>query len=204
MALDTAKFMEVQQRARRIMDMDKNGALDKIAKQKGDLLESGEIDFGDSLSSLREKVPSAMEMPIQQNISLPSTSKLPKEILESFKNNQIDTSSMNVGGSVLDAIGVPQVKKQQVKQRIVEETTPVSTQNVSAQVDYSLIKTIVEDCMRKSLSSIKKTILSEGKTLNEGNDLSLIKIGNSFKFVAKNGDIFEAKLNKVGNLNDKK
>lgn len=199
MALDTAKFMEVQQRARRIMDMDKNGALDKIAKQKGDLLESGEIDFGDSLSSLREKVPS-----IQQNISLPSTSKLPKEILESFKSNQIDTSSMNVGGSVLDAIGVPQVKKQQVKQRIVEETTPVSTQNVSAQVDYSLIKTIVEDCMRKSLSNIKKTILSEGKTLNEGNDLSLIKIGNSFKFVAKNGDIFEAKLNKIGNLNDKK
>lgn len=110
----------------------------------------------------------------------------------------------NVGSSVLDAIGVPQ-QKSQPKKRVITEQISQPTQQVvtNSPIDYSLIKTIVEDCMRKNLTSIKKSLLSEGVT-SQNNDLALMKIGDNFKFVTKKGDIYEAKLVKIANVNDKR
>jgi hypothetical protein len=36
------------------------------------------------------------------------------------------------------------------------------------------------------------------------NEVNTIALGKTFKFLAKNGDIYEAKLTKVGNINDKR
>ena len=43
-------------------------------------------------------------------------------------------------------------------------------------------------------------MLNESKT----SDISTITLGKTFKFLAKNGDIYEAKLQKIGNINEQK
>lgn len=198
MELDSAKFMEIQQRAKKIMDMDRNGQLDKYAKkQSGSINENGEIDFVQPTSLSNS--PSANEI-AQAPIRINNT-KVPKAILESFKSNPINTNNMSSTNSILDTIGVPITTniQEQKKKPIIQEQQIVSSQSI----DYSLIKTIVEDCVKKSMSSMKKSLLNEG-VLNSENNLALMRIGESFRFVTKNGDIFEAKLKKIGNVNDKK
>lgn len=149
----------------------------------------------------------AMQQPIRQDTV--KNSKLPSAILEAFKENPIDTSVLekNMGmesdKSVLDLFNVPNPPK---KQKQVIRETPIPQQTVSQQpamVDYSLIRTIVEESVKKYVSALKKSVLNENKQQNSDN-LVLMKIGESFKFVTSNGDIFEAKLVKKGNVNEKK
>ena len=71
-------------------------------------------------------------------------------------------------------------------------------------VDYSLIRTIVEESVKKYVGSLKKSLLNENKQQSTDDNMVLMKIGESFKFVTKNGDIFEAHLVKKGNINEKK
>ena len=142
-------------------------------------------------------------------------SKLPVEILESFKTKQIDTTLLNGGmtksnGSVLDQLDMltngkvlQQETKQQPQQQIIKETVQVQPQ-ITSTVDYSMIKMIVEDCMRKYTSSLKKQLISENKTTQDSGTLQAMKIGNKFSFIDSKGNIYEATLKKVGNVNNKK
>lgn len=69
-------------------------------------------------------------------------------------------------------------------------------------MDYSLIKTIVEDCVRKYASSITKKVLSEQKNIAISDDqLRAIRIGESFTFITSNGDLYEAELKFKKNIN---
>ena len=142
-------------------------------------------------------------------------SKLPVEILESFKSKQIDTTLLNGGmgksnGSVLDQLNIltngkvlqeETIQKPQQKQ-IVQETVQVQPQ-ITSTVDYSMIKMIVEDCMRKYTSALKKQILSESKTTQDSGTLQAMKIGNKFSFIDSKGNVYEATLTKKGNINEK-
>lgn len=201
MALDSNTFSEIQQRAKKIMDMDRRGELKKYSdKNNAQLLENGEIDFTPTTDLMQTS-----NRPLQSTGAIPKNAKLPKEILESFATNQINTEGLGLQSSVLDTIGVPQQKPRQV---VSENTMKVSkperiVETSVSQVDYSLIKTIVEDCMRKSLASIKKAMLTESQAPS-ANKLELMRIGESFKFVTSNGDIYEAKLVKKGNVNERK
>jgi len=201
MALDSNTFSEIQQRAKKIMDMDRRGELKKYSdKNSAQLLENGEIDFTPTTDLMQTS-----NRPLQSTGAIPKNAKLPKEILESFATNQINTEGLGLQSSVLDTIGVPQQKPRQV---VNENTMKVSkperiVETSVSQVDYSLIKTIVEDCMRKSLASIKKAMLTESQAPS-ANKLELMRIGESFKFVTSNGDIYEAKLVKKGNVNERK
>ena len=93
--------------------------------------------------------------------------------------------------------------KQQQPQQIIKETVQVQPQ-ITSTVDYSMIKMIVEDCMRKYTSSLKKQLISENKTTQDSGTLQAMKIGNKFSFIDSKGNIFEATLKKVGNVNNKK
>lgn len=208
MAMDKAKFMEVQQRAKKLIDMDRQGLLKRYENgTEMNIQENDEINFT-TQEMINQPSTQSYQQPQMRNV--PTNNHLPKEILESFQNTQINVDN-SFGASVLDSIGVPQQNNQPVVQRkrVVTENVQQQVNNTASlsqsnNVDYSLIKTIVEDCMRKSLSSIKKSLINENTTLNENNDLALLKIGNGFKFVDKSGNIYEAKLNKIGNVHDKK
>jgi hypothetical protein len=77
------------------------------------------------------------------------------------------------------------------------------SQQVNASVDYSMIKMIVEESVRKYTSALKKSILSEAKQSQNNDTLKALKIGDKFTFVTDNGDLYEAKLTFVKNINKK-
>lgn len=142
---------------------------------------------------------------------------LPLEVMQSFKEKRIDTALLNPmdsGGSVLDELQALTKKpnqeklqetKQYKQQPIVEQyqqTQPINT-TIQPTVDYSIIKMIVEDCMKKSLSSIKKTINESRNIELESNNLQALKIGEKFSFITENGDLYEAKLEFKKNIKKK-
>jgi translation initiation factor IF-2 len=222
--INTQKFLEAQERARKLISMDAKNEISKGKKasyqptmsQSMGLNESSVSyeDYDDYESNepqyLTEEQMLAMhnqriQKPIAQgNIT---NTKLPSAILQAFKENPIDTSVLesNMGmesqTSVLDALKIKPKPKQ--KQVIVENTVSQQPQPTTM-VDYSLIRTIVEESVKKYVGSLKKSLLNENKQQSTDDNMVLMKIGESFKFVTKNGDIFEARLVKKGNINEKK
>jgi hypothetical protein len=123
------------------------------------------------------------QMPRQMN------KNLPKEILESFSNNYIDTNALDPDRPVLDRIGITDGTQQ------ITETYQPTKQVVGGSVDYEIIKSIVESAVKKYVNALGK------KVLTENNDLSMIQIGEKkINIVNKNGDIFEAQLKFVKNI----
>lgn len=139
----------------------------------------------------------------QSNIK---NTNLPTEIFESMTKNVIDTKPLSngmpeLGGSVLDNLKIqPKQTKKIVNEQIVQP------QQISSNIDYSLIKTIVEDCVKKYSSALKKSILNESKELMKENvgTLQAMKLGNKFSFVDDEGNLYEAKLTFIKNLNENK
>lgn len=215
-----SRFMNAKDRARKLIQMDANGTLDEVAhnaKSEGKISynEEGLVD-----TTIMEHTTSrdlSQYNNVQPQDFHINKSKLPTEILESFKSKQIDTTLLNGGmeksnGSVLDQLNMltngkvlqeETIQKPQRKQ-IVQETVQTQMQpQVTANVDYSMIKMIVEDCMRKYTSALKKQILSENKTTQESGTLQAMKIGNKFSFIDSKGNVYEATLRKIKNINEK-
>ena len=133
-----------------------------------------------------------MQVPVQTQTPTMVNKGLPREILESFSNNYIDQSVFDPNRSVLDRIGV--TNGQQQITETVQTYQPVQ-QTAGGNVDYELIKSIVESAVKKYVNALGK------KVLTENNDLSMIQIGEKkINIVNKNGDIFEAQLKFVKNI----
>lgn len=172
-------FMEVANRAKKLIDMDVNGTLDKIAKNKTTI----------------ENKPTKQTM--TNNFLGSTTSKLPTEILESLKTNPIEYGGMHSTTSVLDNINLDKLSDS-----VVTETNKAqSSVQVSnaPMIDYSLIKLMIEDCIRKEFKALNAKLLTENKSSDSGT-LQAMKIGNKFSFITSNGDVYEAKLNFVKNI----
>lgn len=117
---------------------------------------------------------------------------LPKEILESFSNNYIDQSALDPDRPVLDRIGITNGTQQ-----ITETYQPVQKPTGNGNVDYELIKSIVESAVKKYVNALGKKMLTE----NKDNDLAMIQIGDKkINVVSKNGNIYEAELKFLRNI----
>ena len=214
-----SRFMNAKDRARKLIQMDANGTLDEVKKNAES---NGKLSYdseGYVNSTIMEQNSTPKDLNQYNNIQPQdfhiNKSKLPVEILESFKSKQIDTTLLYGGmgksnGSVLDQLDMltngkvlqqENVQKPQQKQT-VQETVQVQPQ-VTSTVDYSMIKMIVEDCMRKYTSALKKQILSESKTTQDNVTLQAMKIGNKFSFIDSKGNLYEATLKKIKNINEK-
>ena len=197
--VELSKLKDALGKASKLMSMDKNGTIGKIAESKRDSIDTslndGLINTADMMTTRPQK--RMAQMPRNVN------SSIPKAIVESFSNNPIDTSMMgSIGGdssSILDTIGL--------QEQVVRKQEPIISnqvrEQVSAQgVDYPMIRTIVEDIVRKYTASLSKKMLQESKS--NVNELTTIAIGKGFKFLDKQGNIYEATLKTIGNINNKK
>lgn len=217
MSTDAAmqKFLAVKDRARALIQMDTSGKLNELAvknRNKIDMSEDGPT-MTPVMESRQPMTQQSYQQP-QQPIGM-SNSKLPMEIINSFKNNHIDTSPLGLStqASVLDRIdfntqgGLFHESKIPTTAPIVEQAVPkqvVTEQNqMIGGVDYSMIKMIVDECMRKYTSALKKTILTENKNSDSNGTLKAMKIGDKFTFVTDNGDLYEAKLTFIKNISKK-
>ena len=190
-------------KASKLMSMDKNGTISKIAESKRDSINTSLNDSTVSTESMMTARPQRNMTEVPRNVN----SNIPRAIVESFSKNPIDTSMIgSIGGSsnsVLDTIGIQEqartVQPQNTSGAIQEQHT-VRTQVQG--IDYPMIRTIVEDIVRKYTSSLSKKMLSESK--GSVNELTTMTLGKSFKFLDRQGNIYEATLKKIGNINNKK
>lgn len=128
-------------------------------------------------------------------------SRLPKEVLMAMRESAKDRQNINF--SVTANVDASKINKQNTSKNVITEQVqtqqPIQVTN-SSSIDYSLIKMIVEECVKKQIGGLKKSILSENRVeLPE----TMVQQGNTFKFVTKDGKIFEGKLTYKGNINDK-
>ena len=195
MDIITEKMGSVLKNAKAVIDLDRSGKIDQLSKgvmESATRTESGDISFAMPSNNSYQ----APTMPK----SMPTNSKLPKEIIESMINNPINNEMDNIMASMTpENMGIqknviPQPKKQVIREEVTSAPSQVQG------VDYSLIKTIVEDVVRKYSNAIAKKVINESK----GSDgmLKAMKIGEKFSFITDSGDIYEATLKKKKNIND--
>lgn len=201
--VELSKLKDALGKASKLMSMDKNGTISKIAESKRDSINTSLNDSTVSTDSMMTARPQRNMTEVPRNVN----SNIPRAIVESFSKNPIDTSMIgSIGGSsnsVLDTIGIQEqartVQPQNTSSTIQEQHT-VQTQVQG--IDYPMIRTIVEDIVRKYTSSLSKKMLSESK--GSVNELTTMTLGKSFKFLDRQGNIYEATLKKIGNINNKK
>ena len=201
--VELSKLKDALGKASKLMSMDKNGTISKIAESKRDSINTSLNDSTVSTESMMTARPQRNMTEVPRNVN----SNIPRAIVESFSKNPIDTSMIgSIGGSsnsVLDTIGIQEqartVQPQNTSSTIQEQHT-VQTQVQG--IDYPMIRTIVEDIVRKYTSSLSKKMLSESK--GSVNELTTMTLGKSFKFLDRQGNIYEATLRKIGNINNKK
>lgn len=208
-------LMSTLQASKKLINMDSSGKLDQIAEEAS---KSGKLSFNDEAQTQSMKTPKK-ELSVPQtpiiNESVVKKSKLPKAIIESMKKKPLVNAAhpYSTEGSFLDQLDSLTngklyenlgEKKETVKENIVQAKQVVNTTTTNG-VDYSIIKSIVEESMRKYASHLKKTILNESKQVSEQQPpLQLMKIGKTFNFVDNKGNLYEAQLKFVKNIRNKK
>lgn len=175
--MEAQDLSKILQRSKNVINRTKNMPYGGYVEKHGtSLLEDGSVVFNSNNSNL------------VINEEVAKKSKLPIEVINAMRN------SASTQSSVLDTI------PSSLKEEIAKQTPSKASvqQNTTSMVDYSLIKTIMEDTVKKYIGSLKKSLLSEEK----GSGLQLMtKKGNTFRFVTEDGKIFEGQLTYKGNIN---
>jgi hypothetical protein len=121
-----------------------------------------------------------------------SNSRMPEDIKRSMMEHHIDTSKLS-NNSVLDTMGIRPTTERKNKPQL-RENVQQTTQGGG--IDYSIIKAIVNECLNEHFGK---------QALNESTSLQSIGLSNgTISLVDNKGNVFKAKLEKIGNTNDKK
>ena len=213
-----AMLQNAMSRAKKLIQLESNGTLDKIANGARDGINSS-LDGGVSTEQLLTTPRNRKtEAPMIGGKMSESAMKVPAAIRESFSKNPIDNSALyssfngnggNDGLSFLmegtqDTRARVNAQSENVSQLVTEglgQVQQMAYAAPSSQVDYPMIRTIVEEIVRKYTLSLKNKILNEGVG---GNELNTISIGKTFKFLDSKGNIYECQMKKIGNINERK
>ncbi len=128
---------------------------------------------------------------IRYNQQTAANSKMPDKIKQSMLNEVIDVTALD-NQSVLSGMEIPggNRKPQQNRRPVNEQQYQVQGGNV----DYSIIKAIVNECLNEYFSR---------QPLNENASISTIGLkAGAIKIVDNKGNVYSAKLEKIGNTND--
>lgn len=178
-------------KAKQVMDITSTKEFDEYARN---ITKSG------SINETSAQVPS-LSPANQGTASLTDDSykfsKLPKEIVESIRKNPIDVNN-NSSNDAIDELAKRVTSKMGLSEnnhnpKFSEFMASKNTNNPQGapQVDYSLIKLIVNDAIKESLSEIKKSVIKENV---DSPSVKCLKLGNSIQFLDSDGNLYEAKL----------
>jgi hypothetical protein len=201
------RIKAARERSLKIMQMDKS--MDKIAENKrGNIETSLNEDVQYSTQPSYQGAQRQSVAPIRSGgpMNGAGAQHVPSVIRESFAADPgFDESSamMNMlstpGDLSMLAPASPAPRRQAVTENVQQATQPVQYQQ---QVDYPMIRTIVEEIVRKYASSLNKKIINESK--GGASPLNTIIIGDKFKFLDDSGNIYECTMKKIGNIHNKK
>ena len=220
-----AKLQNAMSKAKKLMQLESNGTLDKIAAAHKDGINatltdpSGEMLTEGLMTTSRNRETTA-PMPTRQQMGQ-NAANMPKAILEEFMKNPIDDSKLyealgeqGDGRSLsfltegMDTVQPTQtvVPPQNIRQLVNEGIGGQVQQipQVAQSIDYPMIRTIVEEIVRKYAVSLNKKIMTESKQNDATSQVNTIALGETFKFLTKDGTIYECTMKKVGNINKNK
>lgn len=213
-----ARLQESMGRASKLMQLESNGTLNKIADSQRNNINTSLTMEGISTDSMMTTKNNIDRSQIPMNVSPNSGgSHLPAAILESFQKqpsvteNELytafgpDSDVMQLMEGVKTKVAPKKI--QDVSQQVNEALHPNTNNSINVNsnansIDYPMIRTIVEDVVRKYTSSLNKKLVTESK--QSINEINTIAVGKTFKFLDSKGNIYEAILHKVGNINNKK
>lgn len=213
-----ARLSDSMSRAAKLMKLEANGTIDKIAKgHKDGINESlnGGTLTSDLMTTSRNRntqAPPSFGGQMGENAA-----NVPAAIREAFMNNPIDETELYsaFGGGdgrdvsfLTEALDIapqpaytpPQNVRQIVNEGMQQQQQYTPQYQSAPQIDYPMIRTIVEEIVRKYATSLNKRIVNEGK----GNEINTIALGKNFRFLASDGTIYECSMKKVGNVNDRR
>ena len=213
-----ARLSNSMSRAAKLMKLEANGTIDRIAKgHKDGINESlnGGTLTSDLMTTSRNRntqAPPSFGGQMGENAA-----NVPAAIREAFMNNPIDETelySVFGGGDGRDvsfltealdiapqpAYTPPQNVRQIVNEGMQQQQQYTPQYQSAPQIDYPMIRTIVEEIVRKYATSLNKRIVNEGK----GSEINTIALGKNFRFLASDGTIYECSMKKVGNVNDRR
>lgn len=203
------KMVQNRNTIRRIMAMDSGGQMSKLLENAKT---SGKVVY-DNDGGVTYNRPVQEEAPLQRNDgqlvvneeTMKAHPKMAKAILESFRENP--GTPIDMPKSVLDGLGLERLDEiRQENEQIKME--PMTNLGNSGSVDYSLIRTIVNEAVqenvKKYMSALSKKLISEGVVAGGGSSVQALKIGDKFSFITENGDVYEATLEWKTNLNTQK
>lgn len=138
-------------------------------------------------------------------------SKLPDYIKESFMQNpntdvssaklalqDIDDKISNRMGGFAASRKIMESLDANDRKAKINETPirkePQQQYQPVGQIDYSLIKQIVEDVVTKKVSALRKSLLTEGVSGENGNKVSFVRLGDTFTFLDSDDNIYECKM----------
>lgn len=133
---------------------------------------------------------------MQYNQASANASRMPDAIKNSMLNERIDVTKLGTA-SVLDGMNIPAPKQRRgLNEHVTMAPAPQPTA-IGGVVDYSIIKAIVNECLDSYFANKQPLNESTGSIKTIGLAKGYISI------VDNKGDIYKAKLEKVGNKNDK-
>ena len=196
------KLVKNRKAIRRLMSMDSNGMMSEIyqeAKNDGRVIEGK-----DGITYSPKRMDNANVLVTEE---VESKSKLPKTVLESFKANPgtpfMESENEMQMTSVLDGLELESLDELRNEKKRMSEQTNMN----SGQIDYSLIKTIINECVqenvKKYVSAMTKKLLNESVSVTPDN-VKAVKIGDKFSFITESGDVYEATLKFKTNINEHK
>lgn len=121
-------------------------------------------------------------------------SKLPDFIKQSMMQNPI---GINENASVLDNADLSRFEKQMAPTQRVNEVRQTPTYSQSS-IDYTIIKAIVNECLETKLKEFTQN------QLNENTIKSISLKSGKITLTDHQGNVYGAKLEKIGNLNEQK
>ena len=192
------RIKAVRSKSLKLMQMDANGTLGKIVESKrndiNQSIEGGNVQFAEMPSQQRD-----LTAPIQTTRMGSAANNVPSVIRESFQANP-PMAQQEVSSSVLDTMFGDVLAENKQSKRTVQRITEAAQSENASQIDYPMIRTIVEEIVRKYTSSLGKKMLNE----NKQGEINTIAFGKTFKFLDNAGNIYECKMKKIGNVHDKK
>lgn len=192
------RLMENRDAIRRIMAKDNNGTMDRMVENA---VRSGAMTYSEDGASYNPTF-SNNDGKVIVNEEVMKKSRMPKAILESFKENP--GSSTTMPASVLDELGLENLEK--MRRETVQESVPVHQVPQSSQaVDYSLLRTIINEAVqenvKKYMSALSKKLINESASQGA---VQAVKLGKNFSFITEDGKVYEATLKYKTTLETKK
>ena len=159
-----ARIKAVTNKSLKLMKMDANGTLDKIAEGKRGDINTSLNESGTLLENnpMQGSGPNPTRQFNVNRIS-PAAGNVPSVIRESFQS-QPPVGQQEMTSSVLDTMLGDMFVQQTTTKPIMEEVQHQPQQiapQYSSQIDYPMIRTIVEEIVRKYTSSLSKKMINE-------------------------------------------